>query len=221
MKKQFTLLALLFLFVQFSFGQDKPRFWEDVQTIKNYDKIYQPNKNPILFVGSSSIRKWDHLQQVFGTYNVINRGIGGAVIDDIIYYLDDLVFTYQPREIVIYVGENDLPREQETPEIILDKTKQLFTAIRAKMPKVPIIYIALKPSPVRAQYLQKCKATNDLIAKFVKGQDYASFLDVYSLMMKNGKTMPEIFVEDRLHMNLDGYRIWEKALKPYLIKNED
>jgi lysophospholipase L1-like esterase len=221
MKKQFTLLALLFLFVQFSFAQETPRFWDDVQTIKNYDKIYQPNKNPILFVGSSSIRKWDHLQEAFGNYNVINRGIGGAVIDDIIFYVDDLVFKYQPREIVIYVGENDLPNEKETPEIILDKTKQLFNTIRAKLPDVPIVYIALKPSPVRAKYLQKCKESNDLIASFIKAQKNASFLDVYSLMMKDGKTMPEIFVGDMLHMNLTGYKIWEKAIKPYLIKNED
>lgn len=221
MKKQLTLLALLFLFVQLSFAQEKPRFWDDVQTIKKYDEIYQPNKNPILFVGSSSIRKWDHVQEVFGHYNVINRGIGGAVIDDIIFYLDDLVFAYKPREIVIYVGENDLPNEQETPEIILDKTKQLFNAIRVKLPEVPIIYIALKPSPVRAKYLQKCKESNDLIAKFIRSQDKASFLDVYSLMMKDGKTMPEIFVRDMLHMNLAGYKIWEKVIQPYLIKNED
>jgi lysophospholipase L1-like esterase len=220
MKKQLTLLAVLFLFIQFSFGQEKPRFWDDVQTIKKYDKIYQPNKNPILFVGSSSIRKWDHLQQVFGAYNVINRGIGGAVIDDIIFYLDDLVFTYQPRKIVIYVGENDLPKEQETPEIILDKTKQLFTAIRKELPEVPIVYIALKPSPVRAKYLSKCKTTNDLIAAFIKEEKNASFLDVYSLMMKDGKMIPEIFVEDMLHMNSNGYKIWEKAIEPYLVKNE-
>lgn len=220
MKKQLALFTVLILFVQLCFGQEKPRFWDEVQTIKKYDKIYTPNENSILFVGSSSIRKWDHLQQAFGGYNVINRGIGGAVIDDIIFYLDDLVFAYNPREIVIYVGENDLPNEQETPEIILNKTKQLFKAIRAKLPEVPIVYIALKPSPVRAKYLPKCKATNDLIAAFVKKEKNASFLDVYALMMKNGKTMPEIFVEDMLHMNLVGYRIWEKAIKPYLIKNE-
>lgn len=220
MKKQFTLLALLFLIVQLSFAQEKPQYWDDIQIIKKYDKIYNPNENSILFVGSSSIRKWDHLQQAFGRYNVLNRGIGGAVIDDIIFYLNDLVFTYKPREIVIYVGENDLPNEKETPEIILNKTIQLFTAIHEKLPDIPIVYIALKPSPVRKQYLAKCKATNDLIESFIKKQKNASFLDVYSLMMKDGKMMPEIFVEDMLHMNLTGYKMWEKAIRPYLIKNE-
>lgn len=46
--------------------------------------MFAPVKDPIVFVGSSSIRKWDDLQVSFGSYNVMNRGIGGAVIDNII-----------------------------------------------------------------------------------------------------------------------------------------
>lgn len=221
MKRLLSILAILIFFCQTSFGQDKPRFWDDVETIKKYDKIYRPNTNAILFVGSSSIRKWDHLQQAFGEYNVLNRGIGGAVIDDIIFYLDDLVFRYKPRQIVIYVGENDLPREDETPEIILAKTVQLYKAIREKLPNIPIVYIALKPSPVRAKYLEKCKASNELVRTFIQREKNASFLDVYSLMMKDGKMMPELFVKDMLHMNLDGYKIWENAIHPSLIKSEE
>lgn len=219
MKKQFIIFALLILSIQISFGQEKPRFWDDVQAIKNYDKIYKPNTNSILFVGSSSIRKWGNLQQEFGSYNVINRGIGGAVIDEMIFYLDDLVFPYQPRQIIIYVGENDLQHEDESPEIILNKTKKLFTEIRKKLPEVPIVYISIKPSPVRLQYLEKCKESNNLIASYIKQQKNAKFLDIFPLMLNKGELMPELFVEDMLHMNLKGYKIWEKAIRPYLIKN--
>ena len=220
MKKRFKILALFLILYQVSVGQEKHRFDEDVQVIKHYDQIYHPNAHSILFIGSSSIRKWDNLSQVFGNYNIINRGIGGAVIDDIMYYLDDLVFPYKPRQIVIYVGENDLPNEQETPEIILNKTIQLYNAIRVKLPDIPLVYISLKPSPVRIQYSAKCKATNDLIESFIKKQKNASFLDVYSLMLKDGKMIPEIFTKDMLHMNIEGYKIWEKAIKPYLLKYE-
>jgi len=221
MKRLFNTFIVLLILIQISFAQDKPRFFDDVQTIKKYDKIYRPGTNAILFVGSSSIRKWDHLQQAFGSYNVLNRGIGGTVIDDIIFYLDDLVFKYKPRQIVIYVGENDLPREDETPEIILSKTVALYGAIRKKLPDVSIIYIGLKPSPVRAKYLEKCKASNALIREFIQKEKNAVFLDVYALMVKDGKMMPELFVEDMLHMNLDGYKIWENAIRPYLVKSEE
>ena len=89
-----------------------------------------PARDPIVFVGSSSIRKWNTLQQMFGPYNVINRGIGGAVIDDIRYFLKELVFDYKLRQIVLYVRENDLPVIDRTADTILNKTKSLFSKIR-------------------------------------------------------------------------------------------
>jgi lysophospholipase L1-like esterase len=32
----------------------------------------------------------------------------------------------------------------------------------------------------------------------------------------NGRPKPEIYVEDRLHMNESGYAIWKKAVAPCL-----
>lgn len=200
------------------FAQGTNRFSDDIIVIKNYDKIYEPAKDPIIFVGSSSIRKWNSLQQMFGKYNVINRGIGGAVIDDIHFYLKELVFDYQPRQIVIYVGENDLPDDAKTPDTILNKTKSLFSAIRQQFPHVPVVYIALKPSPVRDKYLQKCKETNSLIRRFISTQPKASFVDIFTPMLKNGKSRPELFVSDMLHMNEKGYEIWKAAIEPELVK---
>lgn len=218
MKKIAFFLVLTLSLINYSEAQEKHRFSEDVAVIKKYDKLYVPVKDPILFIGSSSIRKWNDLQEVFGSYNVMNRGIGGAVIDDIIYYLDDLVFAYNPRQIVIYVGDNDLPKEQNTPRVILDKTIELFNAIRKRLPQVSIVYIAIKPSPVREKHLQKCKETNDLIKEFLSTQQNAKFVDVFTPMLKDGKPRPELFVSDRLHMNAQGYALWKKKIKSALHK---
>src|ERR1700755_1910978 len=82
MKKYLILLSFLGFIANLSFAQVKPPYYADVQTIKAYDKMFKPQVHPILFVGSSSIRKWDDLQVAFGPYGVLNRGIGGAVISD-------------------------------------------------------------------------------------------------------------------------------------------
>lgn len=219
MKK--LLLAVLYLgFTVACAAQQKHRFEADVDVILNYDKMYTPAENPTVFVGSSSIRKWDGLQIAFGHYNVINRGIGGAVIDDIIYYLDKLVFVYKPKQIVLYVGENNLPDENETPTTILNKTIALYRAIRLKLPEVPIVYIAMKPSPSRDKYQQKCKEANDLIKKFITAEKNSVFVDVYTPMLTNGKSRPEFFVQDMLHMNREGYALWEKMVEPFLLKEK-
>src|SRR3954451_18428560 len=95
------LLFLVFLIIsgETLSAQIKPAYWEDVQTIKKYDQMYEPPYQPILFIGSSSIRKWNDLERTFADYVVLNRGIGGAVVNDITYYLNDIVFPYHPRQI--------------------------------------------------------------------------------------------------------------------------
>jgi lysophospholipase L1-like esterase len=217
MKKLLFVLCGFIPFVD-SPGQDRPSFWDDVQAIKKFDELYQTPPHPILFVGSSSIRKWDGLQVTFGNYNVINRGIGGAVIKDIVFYLNDIVFPYQPRQIVLYVGENDVPNATLTADSILNQTKKLFRLIRAKLPYTPIIYISFKPSPSRDEFQQKATQAVKLIKTFMASEKNVVFVDVYSLMLKNGNSRPELFVEDQLHLNAEGYKIWEKAIRPYLIK---
>lgn len=222
MKKTLLLIILTWrLGSQASLAQTRHAFHDDVETIKAYDKLYAPPEHPILFVGSSSIRKWGDLQQAFGTYGVINRGVGGTVIDDIDYYLDDIVFPYQPRQIVLYVGENDVPNEKLTADSILKKTIHLYRDIRAKMPEVPIVYISFKPSPSRDRFQEKASAANRLIRQFLSHEPKTVFVDIHRLMLtRDGKSRPELFVSDMLHMNLQGYAIWNKAIKPYLLKNE-
>jgi len=218
MKKSLLLLTLISLLLSRSFAQTKPPFWDDVQTIKKYDQMYKPPVHPVLFVGSSSIRKWDDLTQVFAKYNALNRGIGGAVINDITFYLNDVVFPYQPRQIVLYVGENDIVNDNVTADTVLNRTIALYKAIRAKLPNTPIAYISIKPSPSRDKFRNKAVASNELIKKFLAGESNTTYIDIFPQMLKDGKSRNELFVGDMLHMNRDGYAIWEKAVKPYLIK---
>ncbi len=219
MKKLLLSLLLSQFMIIIAFGQNKPAFWDDVQTIKKYDQQYKPLVNPVLFIGSSSIRKWDDLTQVFAKYNALNRGIGGAVTNDITFYLNDVVFPYQPRQIVLYVGENDLPNAQTTPDSVLNRTVNLYKAIRAKLPNVPIVYISIKPSPSRDAFKAKAVASNALIKVFLAKEANTKYVDVYSLMLtKDGKLRPELFVEDMLHMNAAGYAIWRKAVEPHLLQ---
>lgn len=200
-------------------AQARPPFWDDVQTIKSYDKLYDPPASPILFIGSSSIRKWNDVERTFAAYVVMNRGIGGAVTNDITYYLDDIVFPYHPRQIVLYVGENDLPQESATADTVLARTKLLIGRIRAGLPEVPIVYISMKPSPSREKWREKCLMANTLIRNWIAGEKKISYVDIfYPMLDKDGKSRPELFVGDMLHMNAGGYAIWRAAVEPLLLK---
>lgn len=220
MKKVLLLALTGMLAFQGLYAQAQPPFWQDVQTIKHYDEMYTPPANPILFIGSSSIRKWNDLEWTFSPLVVINRGIGGAVINDVTYYLNDIVFPYHPRQLVIYVGENDIVDKNVTADTILARTKLLISAIRARLPETPITYISIKPSPSRDEFMQKATDANALLKTYLAQEKNITFVDVFSLMIDAaGHSRPELFVEDMLHMNRKGYMIWWNAVRPTLIKN--
>ncbi|TWI62620.1 lysophospholipase L1-like esterase [Pseudoduganella lurida] len=217
--KSILSIALLLL-SQFAVAETAPpRYADAVAAIKRYDRMYQTPPHPIVFVGSSSIRKWETLQVAFGSYNVINRGIGGSTIEDIAVHLDDLVVSYQPRQVVLYVGDNNIPDEKESATSVAGKTVDLVRAIRARLPGVPLLYISMKPSPSRDKYRDKYVEANRLIADALAKEPQASFVDVFAPMLDNGKARRELFVDDMLHLNRDGYRLWEEQVGPHLLKN--
>lgn len=218
--KRIFLGCLFLLFgTKVVLAQTRPPFWEDIQVIKAYDRIYHPPQSPILFTGSSSIRLWDNLSRMFAGYNVMNRGIGGAVNSDIDRYVEDIIVPYKPRQIVLYIGENDIVVAPNGDSIFVGFQK-LYRHIRSYFPVVPIAYISIKPSPSREKFLPLAVRANALISAFLKTEPNTVFIDVYSPMLdKNGHTRPELFKEDMLHMKPEGYQLWYQKIKPFLLKN--
>src|SRR5205085_12445340 len=98
----------LLLFANVLTAQQKTPFWDDIQAFKKQDSIQPPPQHAILFVGSSSFTKWTDVQGYFPNYTIINRGFGGSALPDLIRYENDVIFKYDPKEIVMYCGENDI-----------------------------------------------------------------------------------------------------------------
>ena len=127
-------------------------FANDIAAFKKQDAVAMPPKNAILFVGSSSFTKWKDVQEYFPKHVILNRGFGGSTLPDVIRYEKDIIFPYQPRQIVIYCGENDVASSDTvTAAMVLQRFKQLFTDIRQQYPKTPVAFISLKPCPSRWQ----------------------------------------------------------------------
>ena len=218
-------LIILFVLLQFVGSsliaqETHPPFWDEIQAFKKEDSISPPAKNAILFIGSSSFNFWKSVQKDFPGYRIINRGFGGSSLPDVIRYQDDIIFPYRPKQIVMYCGENDLASSDTvTAETVTARFKQLFNSIRQKLPKVPIVYVSIKPSPSRQHLMPKMVQANKMIKLFLQKQRNTSFIDVYNKMLNvDGTPKGELFIEDKLHMNAKGYAIWQKSIKPYLLK---
>ena len=196
-----------------------PPFWDDIQNFKKQDSVSFPPTNPILLIGSSSFTKWTDVQDYFQGYTIVNRGFGGSTLLDEIFYVNDIVFSYQPKQIIIYCGENDLASSDTvSAAMVADRFKQLFQMIRDKT-EAPIAYISMKPSPSRRHLIPKMREGNQLIKDFLATQKNTAFIDVHQKMLDStGEPMPEIFLDDSLHMNAKGYATWKKEMEPYMQK---
>lgn len=217
-----TWLLVFTLVVTVGYAQQKPPFWTDIQNFRKQDSINFPATNAILFVGSSSFTNWKDVQTYFPGYSIINRGFGGSTLTDLIRYEKDVIFPYQPRQIVIYCGENDVASSDTIKAItVVNRFRQLFTDIRKKMPGVPVVFVSLKPSPSRWHLREKVKQVNSMIEKYLKKQKQTEFVNVWTPMLgRDGQPVKELFVEDNLHMNAKGYAIWQKQIQPALLKDK-
>lgn len=220
-KIQNCILSLVIIVFNFQsiYAQQAP-FYDEIQQFKKQDSTSFPPKNAIVFVGSSSFEKWQDVQTYFPGYKIINRGFGGSTLPDVIRYANDIITPYHPKQVVIYCGDNDLASSDTiTPQVVTNRFKTLFHIIRTNLPEANIAFVSIKPSPSRKQLMPKMEEANLLIKSFLQKQKNTSFIDVYHrMLLTDGKPMPEIFLDDSLHMNAKGYAIWKKAIQPYLIK---
>ncbi|MEH6414531.1 SGNH/GDSL hydrolase family protein [Pseudomonas sp. CGJS7] len=200
-------------------AQRDPGEWEPtVQAWEQEDARVRRMPGSVVFVGSSSIRLWSTLSEDFPGIAIIQRGYGGSRLYDSVYYADRIVNAYQPRAVVFYAGENDL-HEGRTPRQVRDDFVAFVRRVQAGTPKVRIAFVSIKPSPLRAPILAQVREANSLIHDYIRGARGVEYLDVFTPMVgATGEPRPELFVEDRLHMNREGYAIWTRVVGAWLDK---
>jgi len=215
------LLVCLLLWAGFmtpvisGFSQATPPFYKEVMAFKHQDSISFPAKGQVLFIGSSSFTKWTDVQDYFPGVPILNRAFGGSSLIHLIYYQNDIIYPYQPSKIFIYCGENDFAGDDTLPgDSVVARFKKLFSDIRAKLPKVPIVYVSMKPSPARKKRLAKYEVANFEIREYLKKQKKASYVDVYQpMLLPDGTPDGSLFSADSLHMNASGYKLWQGILR--------
>jgi lysophospholipase L1-like esterase len=219
-KRVINIVVAVFLFTTSIWSQEKIPYWNEVQALKKTDSIQFPAANQVLFIGSSSFTMWKDVQDYFPKHKILNRAFGGSSLVDLIRFRYEVIYPYQPKQIVIYCGENDFASSDTvTVEMVIQRFKTLYGLIRARYAAVPLLYVSMKPSPSRIHLMKKFEETNNQIAMILKTDKKAAYADVFSQMLQpDGTPMNDIFLEDNLHMNAKGYAIWKKILGKFLLK---
>jgi lysophospholipase L1-like esterase len=193
--------------------------WDnEIAAYQASDRTNLPPKGCLLFTGSSTIRKWTTLADDYPKQLVINRGVGGSEVVDITHFADRIVFPYEPKIIFFRSGGNDIANGKP-PEQVFADYKEFVAAVQAKLPATEIVFISWSPTPLRWAQNDKEQTYNKLVREYTAQTPHLKYCETTDMVLdKNGKPRPELFLEDRLHFNAEGYKLLKERVRPFLPK---
>lgn len=219
-KGKFVFLTLLFLVelpaYSLVFAENQ---WEPaIRQFEQQDAKRPGTVNPVLFVGSSSIRWW-RTSELFPEFPVINRGFGGAEISDINYYFNRIVQPYKPIVVVFYCGGNDLFVSNKTPNQVFEEFKKFYQSVQSSFPKTKVIYMSLTPGPSAWDSRERLYTVNRMVKELAEKQTNLVYADVSTGMLNSkGIPNPKDYQDDGVHLTYQADRKWAALLRPILRK---
>jgi lysophospholipase L1-like esterase len=200
-----------------AFAQQPGDRWEkDIAAFEAADRLSPPPTGEIVFVGSSSIVRWN-TSASFPDLKIINRGFGGSELADAVRFADRIVIPYKPRIVVVYAGDNDIAGGRLAEEVVVE-AERFVSKVRAALPEVRIVFIGLKPSTLRWVQVDRMRAVNAMLRAFCERDDRVAYVDVDGAMLGwDEKPRRDLLVADGLHLSAEGYRLWTMLVRPFLV----
>lgn len=216
-----VFVGIMFINMQKQMRNENPQYWE--KDVSNIEGRYENTPDvDIVFVGSSSIRKWETLDSDFSEYSVVNHGFGGSKVADTTYYFNRLVTLFNPEAVVIFTGTNDINGVEgtsKTGDEVFELVKELYIKSQEELAGIPVYYISISPTKSRWKVWDDANRANQLIKEYAETQEFLIFIDTTDELMSDGKPNDDLFTGDGLHLNSEGYELWTSIIKPIVINN--
>ena len=208
------------------YSQSNTQFEQEVSLLESLDLEEKAGEKDLLFIGSSSIRLWDNIQVDMYPYSSVKRGYGGAHFYDLIHFSERLVKNHYPKAILIFVA-NDITGSNDFINLVGDispnEVKKLFRynyiSIRRIHKHIPIFLIETTPTPKRWKVWNKILQANKKLERFCKQETNLYFISTRDKFIgDDGLLIQSLFLNDELHLNVDGYKLWSSVIKSKLIE---
>lgn len=188
----------------------------DDQKIENYKydarlSTFQLNlgEADIVFLGDS-ITAYIDWNEFFKSSNLLNRGVEGDTWRGVLHRLDEIISRH-PSTIVLMVGINDIAAGAPSDEII-EQARETINKIDINLSDTQIILCDIIPSP-------KCslKAISEVNTGYlnIDNEDgsiiHLPLMDLY--LNEDGSANANLFSNDGIHLNGNGYKIWIEELR--------
>lgn len=188
---------------------------------ENYWKINGKQTGGTVFIGDSffDTEFWSDFYTLYEGNNVYTNGISSSTTTDWEIWAGKLLYPFNPKNIVMHCGTNNLFDDKESADVTIDNTKRLFNTIHYHLPATKIYYFAIEPrrygigtSTFDSSSYYKIKNVNDAMKQYCEENDFMVYLDVTSHCYISGFTVNTDFFRDGVHPKLENYIIYANAL---------
>ena len=149
--------------------------------------------------------------------NAKNTAVYGETINYWINNFNTLVKAYNPRQIVIHIGTNDVDRG-DSGETAAEEIIQLLNLIKTNLPNTKVIVFSIEPTINYWNVHEEVNAANGLIKSYVESKDWALFANFADehLYSSDKSHVDRSLYEDGIHLNGKGIELFTQFINQYL-----
>jgi lysophospholipase L1-like esterase/phosphoserine phosphatase len=197
-----------------------PTKWEnELAAYDRLDRESPPEAGGIVLLGSSNIRMWNTLADDFPGMNVINRGVGGCRLVELVDFAPRLVAAARPRVVVIAAGTNDVNAGVSTADI-RTAFEQVVENLRRDHPEATIVFLAISPTVKRWEQRAQQAEANAAVKAVIDSSPADGklvYLDANTAFLgPDGAPAAECFLDDMQHPSTIGNSRRAEIMRPVL-----
>lgn len=180
-------------------------------------------KGGVLIMGSSTMDYWKDWQTDIGDRLGYNVGIGGTIVEDWLYAYDKLVKPFEPSTIILFLGGNNISNMGHTGAYTRSLMEKLLNKMHEDFPEAEIHYIYSMAVPkfykggkFSTEYGKFIDEMKDLVSK----TEWLNGIDTFDELTRDGEAKTELYRDDGIHLNDDGYDVFAKIIKEKVFKEQ-
>lgn len=219
----FISLGLLFLGVSIwaapegSLASASSKFASEVE---KFSSLPIPEPGGILLVGSSIFKRWTNAVSDLAPLPVTNRGFGGSQTSHQLMFFDQVVPPCHPRLVVWYCGSNDIKGNKDAASILV-RTDGWISRVKKMDSSAGVLLVSVIRSPQKHRdgQIDVVDAVNRGYEEMARTKEGVFYVDVNPALQDHaGDSKAELYIEDGLHFNGEGYHQMSSLLKPAIEK---
>lgn len=186
------------------------------------DVYENPMKNEnIVFLGDS-IMDWYPIDDIFGNMPIVKSGVAGYKTTDILSRMDDMVYRYNPTQVYLLIGTNDLNVKGMNKDDVVKNIQKIFKEIKKHRKNTKLYFQSIYPinkdapnSSAQNRTNENIKYVNLKMKSFCKENNIV-YIDMYDELTDEDENYALKYNKDGLHPNDLGYAKISQVLLKYI-----